>query len=196
LLFSKRYNEFTNILFIGAKKMFTKNKSCNNVQAVLQKTANCDICGDKLHSLQGYLLPNHQVLDNPAYWKFYFEQVLNKQISLRNLDQRMVMTAFFHFASIDSPYIICEKCAGMFTFSHKQAKKAAEIWWQTGEPNTGYALCKRHASRFGLMDQIEPLDVPHLRKAYSAAMLALHPSNPELVEAIMVYHTTREFGLV
>jgi hypothetical protein len=177
--------------------MFTKNQSYKNTQAVLQKTANCDICGDKLHSLQGYLLPTHQVLGNQAYWQFYFEQVLNKQIPLRELDQKMVMTAFFHFASIDSPYIICEKCAGMFTFNHKQAKKAANIWWQTGKPDNGYALCKRHTSRFGpQVDQIEPLDVPHLRKAYSAAMLALHLSNPELVEAIRVYQTTREFGVV
>jgi hypothetical protein len=84
----------------------------------------------------------------------------------------------------------------MFTFNHKQAKNAATNWWQTGKPDSGFALCKRPASRFGRVDQMEILDVPHLRKAYSAAMLALQPSNPELVEAIMVYHATREFGLV
>jgi hypothetical protein len=176
--------------------MFTKNQTSKNVQTVLRKTGKCDICGKNIHSLQGYLLPTHQVLTQRAYWQFYFEQVLDKHISLKKLDQQTVMTAFFHFACGDSPYMVCEECAGMFTFERGRAKKAAAIWWQTGKPDSGDALCKYHAARFGGIGQFEPLDVPHLRQAFSAAMLALHPSNPELVEAIRVYHRTRAWGVV
>jgi hypothetical protein len=176
--------------------MFTKNQTRQNGQTVLPKTAPCDICGKNIHSRQGYLLPTHQVLAQRAYWQFYFEQVLDKQISLKKLDRKMVMTAFFHFACGDSPYLVCEKCAGMFTFERSRAKKAAAIWWQTGKPDSGDALCKYHAAGFGGIRQFEPLDEPHLSQAFSAAMLALRPSNPELVEAILVYHRMRAWGIV
>jgi hypothetical protein len=178
----------------GDEKMNKKNQASENGQLVLNKTCRCDICGNNIRYSQGYLLPTYKVLIEKAYWHFYFENVVKKQIAMEKLDQKTVMASFFHFATIDSPYIVCEKCSKMFSFERGQAKKAAEIWWQTEKPDSGFALCKHHYSWFKQVDEIEPLDVENLRKAFTSTLLALRPYNPKLAKTILEYHTTRKFG--
>lgn len=100
----------------------------------------CDTCMKKIGKLEGYLLSTKEVVLSVACWKRF---LLNSGATIPNLftDMKVFTGLVAQRASSDTPWQICDECAGMFLFDHDFAKSELLRNRATGEPSSGFGLC-------------------------------------------------------
>ena len=130
----------------------------------------CDTCIKKIGKLEGYLLSTKEVVLSVASWERF---LLNSGAIIPNLvtDTKVFTGLVAQRASSDTPWQICEECAGMFSFDHDHAKAELFRNRDTGEPSSGFGLC--NVSYLGKDVIVEILDEEAFKAALKAARMAL-----------------------
>ncbi|MCH7727189.1 MAG: hypothetical protein IH991_12025 [Planctomycetes bacterium] len=100
----------------------------------------CDVCGIGVFESAGYLLTTRQVVSTPAYWRSYYRQ---HEARFRQADV-MSYTEFCNAGEIrqacckgiaaqTTPWMVCERCIGMFKVDRSKTRDYALKWWAGGK---------------------------------------------------------------
>ena len=102
----------------------------------------CDTCSKILQYDEGYLLTTRQIIDSVESWKRF---LLNSEKQWPNLfsdDPTFLLNLAYQRASSDTPWLVCEECAHLFSFDAERARAELQRYRATGEPSSGFAICR------------------------------------------------------
>ncbi len=102
----------------------------------------CDICNKVIQEPEGYFLTTKEIATNERCWIDYFKGL--KTMTGRPYSElgRILPMIVGNRAKSDTPWIICETCANIFSFDRSERREKAKQWRETGEPKGGFALCR------------------------------------------------------
>jgi len=130
----------------------------------------CDTCNKEIGELDGYLLSTKAVVLSVPCWKRY---LFKAQVMAPGVlgDGKAFLELVALRASSDTPWHVCEECAGMFSFNRNLAKRELIKYSVTGGPSSGFGLCR--VSRQGGDVIVDPSDEKAFNAAVAAALNAL-----------------------
>ncbi|HIC88731.1 MAG TPA: hypothetical protein EYP04_04950 [Anaerolineae bacterium] len=115
----------------------------------------CDTCDRRLNENEGYLLTTKQVVVSDESWRRVF---LKWKSMYPDSSPDMHLSWAFQRASSDTPWVVCENCASMFSFNPTNARNALAKYRQTGEYPRGQAVCTVTIPKDGGRTVVEPTD--------------------------------------
>lgn len=127
----------------------TRERAARHDESVSESGV-CDICSQKVFRPKGYLLTTRQVVSSAQYWEHYYQHHRSELAGMgvasfadfcRNPLVRTSCTEAL--ARQSTPWMVCERCIGMFTADRSQTRSYARQWWESGRkyspPGTGPA---------------------------------------------------------
>ena len=102
----------------------------------------CDICNKDIQEPEGYFLTTKEIATNEQCWTDYFKSL--KTMTGRSFSDfgRILPMIVGNRTKSDTPWVICETCANIFSFDRLERREKAKRWRETGEPSGGFALCR------------------------------------------------------
>ena len=87
-------------------------------------------------------MTTRQIIDSVESWKRF---LLNSEKQWPNLfsdDPTFLLNLAYQRASSDTPWLVCEGCAHLFSFDAERARAELQRYRATGEPSSGFAICR------------------------------------------------------
>jgi hypothetical protein len=102
----------------------------------------CDICNKDIQEPGGYFLTTKEIAVSERWWTNYFTAL--KAMTGRSFSELAGILPMIvgNRTKSDTPWIIRETCADIFTFDRRERREKAKRWRETGEPGQSFALCR------------------------------------------------------
>jgi ribosomal protein L40E len=154
-LFPRGRSKVTNAMQIHVSRgTDTLGRAATRIDVASNKYV-CDTCDRNLGANDGYLLTTKQVVLSVESWRRVFGKWKREHPALF---KDHFFDLAFHRASSDTPWVICESCASMFSFDRKQARDVLQKYRLTGEFQRGQAVCTFCSPSDGGSILVEPTD--------------------------------------
>ncbi len=134
----------------------------------------CDICNKDIQEPEGYLLTTKEIATSERCWTDYFRFL--KDMTGRSFSNlaRILPVIVGNRTKSDTPWMICETCATIFSFDRHERREKAKRWRETGEPIGGFALCRvRQEGRDFVIENIDDDAMIAAMKVAASALAAL-----------------------
>ncbi|OGO08518.1 MAG: hypothetical protein A2Y61_07700 [Chloroflexi bacterium RBG_13_60_13] len=132
----------------------------------------CDICNGSISGEESYFLTTKEVVTAEGYWRVVLPSFaqLWRQMGMKARVGEQLLHVVARIARLDTPWVVCLRCFGLFPLDPAERKSKAEEYLSTGKPAGGFALCRLEYKGTDIV--VENIDDDAMMAALRAAAAA------------------------